>query len=115
MLFCTKCKQSFDGSDSGVYQEAALADPLPLEKTRCPSCRVIGKITWKPKTFKKIDAKFDYFFQCFRKANGDPFTIKPDTWDFSCPKCHGPSKEVGVDTYNEYYVCLDCEHSFIVN
>lgn len=114
MLFCEKCKQSFGGEDSEFYPEACSKLPEPMRTTRCPACRVVGKLKWKSKEFKKIDAKFDFFFQCWRLANGNPLINISEHYHFPCPKCHGPGIETGITVYAEHYKCKDCDHSFSV-
>lgn len=113
MLFCTKCKQSFGGEDSELY---TVLNPIPepLASTRCPMCRVVGKLSWKVAKFRKVNAKFDGFFQCYRRHDGVPIPEETYGGDFPCPKCRAPSLETGVDCYREYYKCRDCEHSFSV-
>jgi len=114
MLFCEKCKQSFGSEDSEFYPEASSKLAEPLKSTRCPACRVVGKIKWKVEKFKKINARFDGFFQCYRRHDGVPLPEEAYPGDFPCPKCRAPSIETGIDCYREYYKCRECSHSFSV-
>lgn len=115
MLFCDKCKLSFCGDDADLYPDQRGKMGESLSSTRCPACRVIGKMKWKGKEYKRINAKFDYFFQCYRKANGTPISTIDGGFHFPCPKCAGPAIETHVTYTHEHYKCKDCDHEFKVN
>lgn len=66
-------------------------------------------------TDRKINAIYHCDEGIYRTEDGRQIVPEKFEWDFPCKECRGPAENYSVDTYYEYYRCLNCGHKFKVN